>query len=599
MPSINLNLLPMKGHYFLFNAGTSPIVPFMPTLARQLGFSSVVVGSLYTALPIMGMLVKPTMGALADRYKCQKALFLAFILLTIASFFPLQFVPGLPVESAADFHCHQISDLKICGTDSCVADQLIAEGSGNTTIYCKMRCELGSGFLQTVCRDWNWSSLCEKSVPVLTILGDTRATTSPQSVAFNALLSPQHTLPLENSDCLFTRVSKVQLAGGDVWHTPYCNTSLQIAQCRMQCQSDTLSDLTNLSNSQVISHYQFWMFTSLLVFSWIGMAVVVSVGDAICFTILGDQPGKYGNQRMWGSVGFGLCVIVAGWLVDTWSAGMAHKDYTPVFYMMAVMLTLDFVVSSKIKYTQTPQAASILRNVGKMFKDIQVLVFLLWLVVVGMCTALIWNFLFWYLEELADNYGCSVTQQWIKTLEGLVNGVQCFGGEIPFFFLSGWILKKIGHTHAMSLVLFAFSIRFLLYSTLTNPWWCLPIEMLNGLTFGLLYATMASYASLVAPPGTDTTVQGLVGAIFEGIGVSMGSFLAGLMFDQMSGAMVFRISGLAVLVLCVLHICAQFFISRRHILVVASGKDFHHGAHYASPNEAIHMLDEPTYESFT
>ncbi|KAG8286131.1 hypothetical protein J6590_066698 [Homalodisca vitripennis] len=389
---------------------------------------------------------------------------------------------------------------------------------------------------------------------------------------FHPLITCQYAL-LQNSDCLFTRVSKVQLAGGDVWHTPYCNTSLQIAQCRMQCQSDTLSDLTNLSNSQVISHYQFWMFTSLLVFSWIGMAVVVSVGDAICFTILGDQPGKYGNQRMWGSVGFGLCVIVAGWLVDTWSAGMAHKDYTPVFYMMAVMLTLDFVVSSKIKYTQTPQAASILRNVGKMFKDIQVLVFLLWLVVVGMCTALIWNFLFWYLEELADNYGCSVTQQWIKTLEGLVNGVQCFGGEIPFFFLSGWILKKIGHTHAMSLVLFAFSIRFLLYSTLTNPWWCLPIEMLNGLTFGLLYATMASYASLVAPPGTDTTVQGLVGAIFEGIGVSMGSFLAGLMFDQMSGAMVFRISGLAVLVLCVLHICAQFFISRRHILVVASGKE--------------------------
>lgn len=70
----------------------------------------------------------------------------------------------------------------------------------------------------------------------------------------------------------------------------------------------------------------------------------------------------------------------------------------------------------------------------------------------------------------------------------------------------------------MSLVLFAFGIRFLLYSTLTNPWWCLPIELLHGPTYGLFYATMASYASMIAPPGTDTTVQGLVGAIFEGIG---------------------------------------------------------------------------------
>lgn len=86
------------------------------------------------------------------------------------------------------------------------------------------------------------------------------------------------------------------------------------------------------------------------------------------------------------------------------------------------------------------------------------------------------------------------------------------------YFCLGWILKKIGHINAMSLVLFAFGIRFLLYSMLTDPWWCLPVELLNGLTFGIFYATMASYASIVAPPGTETTIQGLVGAIFEGIG---------------------------------------------------------------------------------
>lgn len=70
----------------------------------------------------------------------------------------------------------------------------------------------------------------------------------------------------------------------------------------------------------------------------------------------------------------------------------------------------------------------------------------------------------------------------------------------------------------MSLVLFSFGIRFLLYSIITDPWWCLPIELLQGLTFGILYATMTSYASIVAPPGTENTVQGLVGAIFEGFG---------------------------------------------------------------------------------
>lgn len=85
--------------------------------------------------------------------------------------------------------------------------------------------------------------------------------------------------------------------------------------------------------------------------------------------------------------------------------------------------------------------------------------------------------------------------------------IQTFGGELPFFFLSGWILKKIGHIHAMSLVLLGFGVRFLLYSLLTDPWWVIPIEFMNGITFGLFYATMASYASIVAPPGTEATMQ--------------------------------------------------------------------------------------------
>lgn len=48
-------------------AGTAPVVPFMPTLARQLGFSTVVVGTVYTILPIIGLLVKPLFGFVADR----------------------------------------------------------------------------------------------------------------------------------------------------------------------------------------------------------------------------------------------------------------------------------------------------------------------------------------------------------------------------------------------------------------------------------------------------------------------------------------------------------------------------------------------------
>lgn len=59
----------------------------------------------------------------------------------------------------------------------------------------------------------------------------------------------------------------------------------------------------------------------------------------------------------------------------------------------------------------------------------------------------------------------------------------------------------------MSLVLFAFGVRFILYSFLTNAWWVLPIEILQGITYGMFYPTMTSYANVVSLPGTETTVQ--------------------------------------------------------------------------------------------
>lgn len=121
-----------------------------------------------------------------------------------------------------------------------------------------------------------------------------------------------------------------------------------------------------------------------------------------------------------------------------------------------------------------------------------------------------------YVEKLADGGSCE-TKDRIKTLQGLLSGIQCFLGELPSFFVSGWLLRKFGHINVMSGILLFMGIRFTLYSLLTDPWWFLPIEILQA-TAGLSFATMASYASIVAPPGTEATVQGLVGATFEGIG---------------------------------------------------------------------------------
>jgi MFS family permease len=119
-------------------SGTAPVVPFMPVYARQLGFSGVIVGMIYTVLPITGMLAKPLFGAIADRFRLQKTLFLAFQIVTAISFFVIQFIPEIQTENAlAVLDCDGDTYFRFCSNniDSCAAASLIAS---NDTAICEV-----------------------------------------------------------------------------------------------------------------------------------------------------------------------------------------------------------------------------------------------------------------------------------------------------------------------------------------------------------------------------------------------------------------------------------------------------------------------------
>lgn len=109
-------------------------------------------------------------------------------------------------------------------------------------------------------------------------------------------------------------------------------------------------------------------------------------------------------------------------------------------------------------------------------------------------------------------------QPWIKTLQGLALGIRCIGGELPFSFFSGRIIKRIGYWACMSLGLAGYAVRFYLYSIITNPVWMLPIELTSGITFGLSNVVMVAYARHIAPASAPTSVVTIASALFEGFG---------------------------------------------------------------------------------
>lgn len=80
-------------------------------------------------------------------------------------------------------------------------------------------------------------------------------------------------------------------------------------------------------------------------------------------------------------------------------------------------------------------------------------------------------------------------------------------------------MKKFGYGYTFVFCFVCYALRLGLVSLAPNPWWVIPIEFaMQGPSYALCYTTIVAYASVVSPPGTSATVQGIVAGMDDGVG---------------------------------------------------------------------------------
>lgn len=57
----------------------------------------------------------------------------------------------------------------------------------------------------------------------------------------------------------------------------------------------------------------------------------------------------YGRQRVWGTIGFGITALLAGYTVDLWSQGEIYKTYTPAFLLVFGFTCFDLLCCRKLE----------------------------------------------------------------------------------------------------------------------------------------------------------------------------------------------------------------------------------------------------------
>lgn len=308
----------------------------------------------------------------------------------------------------------------------------------------------------------------------------------------------------------------------------------------------------------------FWLFVMLMCAGTIGFNVTNSISDAICFDMLGEsEEDKYGAQRVWGTIGFGATAFIAGIMVDNWTLGEV-KSFVPALIIMLIFSGFDLLSVSKLKLPKLSSSESIFKDVWDLIKQPAISTFLVFATIAGIIDSFIIYFMFWHLEDVATETGF---MHQIKLIEGCVVAAECLAGEVPFFFYSGKIIKKLGYIHCMSLCFFFYALRLGLIAWIPNPWYLVGVELFfQGCTYALCYTCIVAYASAVAPPGTSATVQGLMAGMDDGLGFSIGSLIGGLCFKRFGGRRSFMYFSIVAICTCIAHIIIRPSSRKRQYL---------------------------------
>lgn len=166
-------------------------------------------------------------------------------------------------------------------------------------------------------------------------------------------------------------------------------------------------------------------------------------------------------------------------------------------------------VARTANISNTIVCSKMLKGTMNILRDVNTMIFVVVVTYFGFLAGSIEAFLIWFLE---DDLGSS-----LRIIPALCLFSNCLSETIVLY-VAGQLIKRYGHAKCLYTVFVAYCIRFVSYSYLTNAWYVLPVELLNGLTFGLMWATVTSYGSMITPSGMSGTIQGILSGLNFGFG---------------------------------------------------------------------------------
>lgn len=265
----------------------------------------------------------------------------------------------------------------------------------------------------------------------------------------------------------------------------------------------------------------FWLLLVLVTALAFFRTPIGSIVDSTVMDLVKQTESSYGQQRLWGTLGFVLATFSLGQL-------LAPTNLSLIFWLHGGLLGLGCAALSLLLPVQgADQKTNLLAGLRVLTGQPGYLSFLIAMTLMGMGIATYVGFLGLHLLALGGS-GQQV---------GLAWAVNALPELLTMYYGRRWF-AHYSYKRLFLLGLLGFALVWSLVGLAQTPLLILAVVPGSGLCFGFFWVAAVGYASETAPPGLSATAQTLMGAAQSGLGWALGSVVAGYLWDLTDGHVV-------------------------------------------------------------
>ena len=273
-------------------------------------------------------------------------------------------------------------------------------------------------------------------------------------------------------------------------------------------------------------------------------APIIALLDSATLAMLGNRRELYGRVRVGGTLGYVVTGALIGALVQR--AGLQFSFWTGTALLLVLLLAAQRLSFGEASPGAPPPGAAPVGapqpaaraggSVRTLLADRRWWPFLALAFAGGLASVISSNYLFAYMRELGapeSSMGLAITLSVVS--------------EVPVLFFGNRLVSRFGPYPVLLAAMLITGLRLLLFFFAVTPTWVLLFQLLNGLTFPLMWVAGVAYAHAHAPPNLAATAQGLFGAMVYGFGDAVGGFAGGPLFERFGGRATYILFGVIIL----------------------------------------------------